>query len=226
MSHQNRRDFLKTSTALSGLALTGFNRKDQTESPTTIFDIIKNRRSVRNFKPDPVPEKHLEQILDAARMAPTSGNQQPWKFLVVRDKSKIDTLKETCIARSIGMAKQRGNPTEDEIAQIRSRVTDYYTRILSAPVYVVILTDNESKYPTYNIHDGPLAAATLMLAARTLGYGTCYFTDSISVDVTKEVFQIPDKYTRVCITPIGVPVEWPETPKKKELHELVAHENL
>ena len=48
---------------------------------------------MRAFKPDPVPEADLRKIIDAARMAPTAGNQQPWKFLVITDKKKIEALK-------------------------------------------------------------------------------------------------------------------------------------
>ena len=57
-----------------------------------IWTVFQNRRSVRNFKPDSIPQKDILKIIDAARMAPTSGNQQPWKFLVVRDKNKITLM--------------------------------------------------------------------------------------------------------------------------------------
>ena len=87
-------------------------------------------------------------------------------------------------------------------------------------MYVVVLVDSESDYPGYNSHDGPLAAGTLMLAARALGYGTVYFTGSIPDHVTKTVLNIPDRYKRVCITPIGIPVEWPKTPPKKNLETI------
>jgi nitroreductase len=53
-------------------------------------------------------------------------------------------------------------------------------------------------------HDGPLAAGYLLLAARALGYGTVYVTDSIRGDFTRKVLNIPDRYNRVCITPVGI----------------------
>ncbi len=73
------------------------------------------------------------------------------------------------------------------------------------------------KYPSYTPHDGPLAAGYLMLAARALGYGSVYITDAIPEEATQKAFNIPEKYNRVCITPIGVPVEWPK--KEKEAFE-------
>lgn len=187
------------------------------------FQVVRARRSVRKFTPAPVPDDHLRQILDAARLAPTSGNQQPWKFLVVRDRAILDRLKERCI--EVGLESRRarmGALTDETVAGVRQ----YYENYLSAPVYVVVLTDNESRYPAYNHWDGPLAAGYLMLAARALGYGTVFATDSIGPEVTKEVLGIPDRYTRVCITPIGVPEEWPETPEKRPLDDFIVMDHF
>ncbi len=187
------------------------------------FDVIHSRRSVRKFTSAPVPEEDLQRILDAARMAPTSGNQQPWKFLVVRDRSILDRLRDHCVEMSLEARRARvGSLTDETVASVNRYFDDY----LSAPVYVVILTDNQSRYPTYNHWDGPLAAGYLMLAARALGYGTVFATDSIPEDATREVLEIPDRYTRVCITPIGVPEAWPETPEKKPLEEFIVRDRF
>lgn len=190
-----------------------------------IWTVFQNRRSVRNFKPDSIPQKDILKIIDAARMAPTSGNQQPWKFLVVRDKNKITLMKEACIKGALDRFDKNSNNTETR-DQFRERVTRGFQGYFSAPVYIIILTDNKSMYPDYNHWDGPLAAGYLMLAARALGYGTVFITDAIPDNVTKEVLQIPDNYTRVCITPLGVPVEWPKTPEKKKLEEMISYEKL
>jgi nitroreductase len=71
-----------------------------------------------------------------------------------------------------------------------------------------------------------MAAGFLMLAARALGYGTVFITDAIPDQVTKEVLRIPDRYTRVCITPLGIPVEWPDSPPKRKLEEFIAYDTL
>jgi len=185
------------------------------------FDVIHNRRSVRHFRSDPVPTEDLNKILDAARMAPMSGNQQPWKFLVLQDKNRIEALKEFCIKKSIEKYTADRNPSKSDLEKRINRTNEYYHGYLSAPLYVVILTDNNSQYPDYNHWDGPLAAANLMLAARALGYGTVFISDSISTESTKEFFRIPDHYTRVCITPSGIPLEWPKSPEKKPLGEFI-----
>ncbi len=192
---------------------------------TNIWDVFQKRRSVRKFKPDPIPEENIIKIIDAARMAPTAGNQQPWKFLVIRDKNKIQQMKQACINESLARYENSTNKTES-IEEYKEKVTGIFDNYLSAPVYIVILTDNNSTFPGYNHWDGPLAAGYLLLAARALGYGTVFITDAISEKVTKDVLQIPDNYTRVCITPLGIPVEWPDTPEKKELEEFISFEKL
>jgi nitroreductase len=156
-------------------------------------------------------------------MAPTSGNQQPWKFLVVRDRVTLDRIKESCIEGSLAAREARqGSVTPEQADAVRQYFSDY----LSAPVYVVVLTDDESRYPTYNHWDGPLAAGYLMLAARALGYGTVFATDSVPEEVTREVLGIPARYTRVCFTPIGVPESWPDSPEKKPLDEFLVLERF
>jgi nitroreductase len=224
-SQQTRRDFVKTSVfagapvALGGSIAAAIEAGESANpSDMSFFEVVRSRRSVREFQPTPIPEEHLRQILDAARMAPTSGNQQPWKFLVVRDRAVIDGLKESCVKAAMEAREARGMPVSSEV---ESSVAESLQGYFSAPVYIVVLTDGESRYPTYNHWDGPLAAGHLMLAARALGYGTVFITDSIPAAVTKEVLNIPDRYTRVCITPLGVPVEWPDAPPKKELDEFI-----
>ena len=71
------------------------------------FETVAARRSVRSFKAETVSDAHLAMILDAARLAASSGNQQPWKFLVVRDREKMAALKKACLEE--GMARIRGN---------------------------------------------------------------------------------------------------------------------
>ena len=224
----NRRDSLKAGASLvAGLTLVSATACASTETAqNNCIDIIKTRRSIRQFKSDPVPYEHLKEIVDAARMAPTSGNQQPWKFIIVQDKKKIEAIKNECIefARKRFIADQ--NLTEEELsAKINAFDERYSKGYFSAPAFIVVLTDGESKYPSYNHHDGPLAAGYLLLAARSMGYGTVYVTDAIPVEATKKALNIPNQYTRVCITPVGVPAEWPEKPKKS-LDEFIVNESF
>ena len=207
----------RTCLQLAGLASTSLFAETMDADPLSWFA---RRQSVRAYKSTPVPEDHLRRILDAARRAPTSGNQQPWRFLVIRDPAKIERLRTACVERNA--ARYTGADREARIQKMREAFAGY----LSAPVYIVVLTDSQSEYPTYNQHDGPLAAGYLMLAARMLGYGTVYITDAIPDEVTRSVLSIPERFQRVCITPLGVPAAWPDPKPKKKLDDLVAFETL
>ena len=211
----NRRAFFQKGVILSaGLTLgsLGLFAKNK-ESPEQnasddIFNAIKNRRSVRKFKSTPVSKEHLTKILEVANYAPTPRNRQAWKFLVIQERKILDQIKEECIKRSGEGSRQ------------------YFTDYLSAPVYVVVLAYIKTKNPPNDIIAGALAAENLMIAARALGYGTVFCANSVPEEVTKQVLNIPDDYKRLCITPIGVPAEWPKTPKKKSLEEVVLHEKF
>lgn len=223
----NRRSFLKSSALIGSASLFGglAHAAGNDENETDLWQAFSQRRSVRSYTSDEVPEADILKILDAARSAPTSGNQQPWKFLVVRDKAKIKQLQEACIQHAVEKFYKPESSDKTQ-AEFENAVRENMSGYFSAPVYIVILTDNESRYPTYNHWDGPLSAGYLMLAARALGYGTVHITDSIPDEVTKEALKIPERYTRVCITPLGKPTEWPDSPPKKDLGEFVAYEIL
>lgn len=190
-----------------------------------LFKIFNSRRSVRLFKSDMVPDEHIKKILDIARSAPTSGNQQPWKFLVVKNPEKIMELKKACIDKSLTRLMMSGL-NEEQLKARKKRTLDYYDKTFSAPVYIAVLVDTHSKYPTYNKHDGPLAAGYLMIAARALGYGTVYYTDSIPADLTMKVLNIPEQFERICITPLGIPRAWPDSPPKKSLDDFLVREKF
>jgi len=227
----NRRNSLKVgASVIAGLTVApvlkaaGKNISDQTTE--SFWDVVNTRRSVRAFKSDPVPKSDIEKMVNAARMAPTSGNQQPWKFLVISAKKKIDALKAEKLKETEAYLRNNKNLSGDELKnQLKQSEEQLTNGYLSAPTYIVVLTDNTSQYPSYNHWDGPLAAGYLMLAARALGYGTVFITDSFSAELTKKVFNIPDQYTRVCFTPVGVPKEWPEK-EKKSLDEFIVNENF
>lgn len=222
----SRRRCLKVgAAALAGTALTG-HAGEAPQPMTDFFEICKKRRSVRKYKSDPVPDEHIRQIIGAANMAPTAGNRQPWKFVVVRDAEKIKQFK----TETINVIKQKmaeNNLTDpDKQKEILQNVEKGVDNYLTAPVYIVLLVEKDEKYPAYVRTDGTLAAAALMLAARALGYGSVYLTDGIPEEASKKVLNIPDKYERICMTPIGIPDSWPETPKKKSVDEVICYETI
>jgi len=199
--------------------------------PDTFLAVFPKRQTVRRYKPDPVPKEHLRKIVDAARRGPTCMNQQPWKFLVIQDKAKIEAMKKRSLdslsRRFDEFAAKSKDVKPEEMERRKASSIRFTEGYFTAPVYVVVLVDSESQCSGYALkHDGPIAAAYLMLAARAFGYGTAYLTDGISEEVTREVLAIPARYVRICITPIGIPDDWPKPVPKRELDEMVAYETL
>lgn len=205
--------------------------QDEAAGIESFLTIFPQRQTVRRYKPDPVPEQTLRQILDAARYGPTCMNQQPWKFLVVRDRAKIEAMKKQTLGlvekQFESFAAQNTDLKPEELNARKERSLRFTEGYFTAPVYVVVLVDAESACSEYALrHDGPIAAAYLMLAARTFGYGTAYLTDGIPDSVTRHVLAIPARYQRICITPIGIPDGWPRKQEKRKLEEIVAWETL
>src|SRR5450631_1549775 len=99
---------------------TEVKKKINDNQTSDLWFVIHNRRSVRSFKPDPIPDTKIRQVLDAARMAPTSGNQQPWKFLVIKDKKLINQMMEACVNESL--SRYGANPSSETKEQYEQKV--------------------------------------------------------------------------------------------------------
>jgi nitroreductase len=223
--NNTRRSFLCVAGVGGALCATGAAAAlSAPNNDTSLLDLFAKRQSVRRYKSDPLPEEHIRLILDAARRPPTSGNQQPWKFLVIRNPSTIERLRVRCL-QLYEARWPKDLPAAERVTR-RENAAKSLVGYFSAPVYIVVLTDSQSKYPSYNHHDGPLAAGYLCLAARALGYGTVYITDAIPEQATRDVLVIPERYERVCITPLGVPDGWPEPMPKKKLEEFIVFESF
>jgi nitroreductase/ketosteroid isomerase-like protein len=197
-----------------------------TSEQVFLLNTIKNRRTVRQFKSTPVPKEHIFKILEASHFAPTAGNQQPWKYLVIQDRAKLDLLSEKAHQWYLEKYKNQGNPSAEQVKNLSDRLKKVLKNVLSAPVYVAVLVDTRVQHPDYILYDGTLAAGTMMIAARALGYGTGFFTTFFPEKEMKEFFKIPDQYRLICFSPIGVPSQWPDPPSKKNIEDLVIFESF
>lgn len=190
------------------------------------FDVIKNRRTVRKFKPTPVPIEHILKILDAAHYAPSARNEQAWKFLVIQDREKLDRLKKEAALWYLEKYRRKKNLSQEKLDSLKKTLRGFLQNVLSAPIYVAVLADTHSEYPEEHIYCTTLAAENLFIAARSLGYGTGFYTTFFPSDNMKKFFHIPERYRLICFTPIGVPEEWPEMPPKKKLEDVVVFESF
>lgn len=189
-----------------------------------VFEAIMERRSVRQFLPDPVSQEDLERILDAARYAPTAGNVQPWRFLLVREARNRMELKEA-VHRFLRGKIAGMELTEEQKTKHQDQFHDFVEAVFGAPVWVLVFVD-EGHYPELVGYDGAAAVQNMLLAAHALGYGTAWQTTIFPELFIKGYFAIPDPYRFICGLPIGRPADQPERPPKKTLAECLWEEQF
>ena len=114
------------------------------------LEAINTRRSIREFLPDPVPDGDIDRILDAASHAPSSGNRQPWRFLVVTDRESLERLLDQAIAAIEERIDESDKlPDEEKLSFIRrERGAGEFTRTIVLPDAV------EAEKIEASLHDG------------------------------------------------------------------------
>ncbi|MHA2406460.1 MAG: nitroreductase family protein [Candidatus Hermodarchaeia archaeon] len=160
-----------------------------------VIEAIRTRRSIRQYQSHPIPDEDLKRILEAAQLAPSAGNKQPWKFIVVRD-----TVTKAKLAES-------------------SRNQQW---IADADVVIVAIAmdkNDPSIYKKWVERDVMTAVEHMVLAAWELGYGTCWI-GAVNQDYTKKLLAIPEAMTVINLLPIGIPDERPETKDRKSFEDL------
>lgn len=163
-----------------------------------LFEVIEKRRSIRSYKPNPIPNEHLKKILEAARLAPSGKNRQPWRFVVVRDAERKEKLAEAAMNQMF-------------IAE-----ADVVVVALSDPtVYSSIGGKRRIPY----LQDPMIAIEHMVLAATSLGYGTCWI-GAFNEGEVKRIINAPEKLAVIALLPIGVPNESPSPRLRKPFEEI------
>jgi nicotinate-nucleotide--dimethylbenzimidazole phosphoribosyltransferase len=187
-----------------------------------VFEAIKGRRSIREYLPAPIPRRDIERILDAARYAPSAGNGQPWRFLILRGEENKAGLREV-VNQRMGERIEKADLPEEKKDEHKAQYRQYIEKILAAPVLIFVFVD-KSQHPDLVGYDGALAVQNMLLAAYALGYGSGYQTTIFPEDLVREHFGVPDAYQFICAVPIGKAVTQPTSPKRKALEELIWEE--
>lgn len=166
------------------------------------YEVVRTRRSVRSYRPDPVPDDALNRVLDAARIAPSGSNRQPWKFILVKDEEKKKNLVPLC-----------GDQTF----------------VAEAPLLVVACGNNihydRGRYmgDLSMLVDVSVAVDHLTLAARAEGLGTCWI-GMFDNEAIKRLLHVPGDVNIVALTPIGYPhgEAFKKPSSRKSLSEIVS----
>jgi nitroreductase len=162
--------------------------------------VIEARYSVRAYRPDPVPDALLTQVLDAARLAPTACNRQPFRLIVVQTRGR-----------------------EAELRRIYPR--DWFVEpplvvaAVGMPAEAWVRRDGVN----YCSVDVTIAFDHLILAAASLGLGTCWIA-AFDPKAAREVLALPPEVEPVAFTPLGYPADQPSTRHRQPLSELVRYE--
>lgn len=165
-----------------------------------IFQVFRDRRSIRKYKDNLVEAEKIERILDAARLAPSWKNMQCWRFLVLTDAERRARVLE---------AFPDDNPGKKAIT--------------SAPVLIVVCGNpDESEVENgidYFVADVAIAFEHLCLAAHALGLGTCWMGWYNEKQI-KHTLGIPEEIRIVGITPLGYPDQEPKPRPRKQLSDI------
>jgi nitroreductase len=178
------------------------------------FEVVHTQRSIRKFKPDPVPDEAIWKMIDAAIRAPSGGNTQPWAFLVLRDDARRNLLADAVrgeagnLAEALAAAEKL--PTESQRRMRRASVA-FRHDVASAPVIIIPCLVNPTS-PSKDINSlwaGSSiygAVQNMMLAARAQGLGTVLTTFNIQLeDFIRREFEIPPEARPVAVIPVGYP---------------------
>lgn len=160
-----------------------------------MLEIIKKRRSVRNYLKKEIEKDKLNEVLKAAMFAPTAKNVRPWEFIVV---------------------------TDEETKNQFSKATRYSSFAKNAPIVIVICYDM-TKGNRFK-EDCSISAQNIYLEAVNQGLGTCYIQIAEGTEgsvgepeaFVKKLLNIPESYRVLCLMPLGYPANYPE-PHKEEL---------
>jgi len=161
-----------------------------------ILDVIKHRRSVRDFTDRKIPESAIDILAEALRWAPSAGNLQSRKFYFVFNENVRNKLSK---------------------AGFRS---DYVSFIARAPLVIVACADHRisSRYGErgmrlYCIQDTAASVQNLLLTAHDLGLGTCW-VGAFKEEKVREVLKLPANLRPVAIVPVGYPAQTPKAPDR------------
>ncbi|HEU0166638.1 MAG TPA: nitroreductase family protein [Chloroflexota bacterium] len=185
-----------------------------------IGEAIFTQRAIRRLKPDPIPDEVLETILQAARRAPSGGNLQPWRFLVVRDPDLRRQLAECYVAswwhrrRAMGIAKPEDMPRDNSSGMAALYFTTDAEHFSRAPVHILVCNVSQA--------DNVMTACqNLMLAARALGIGsTITRIGEPSDERVHELFGIPPEVDATLCIPMGYPLGKFGDAARKPMSEL------
>jgi nitroreductase len=178
-----------------------------------LFEIIRTTRSMRRLKPDPVPDELIRKILEAGGCAPSGGNMQRWRFLVVRDpkiKEMVGALYKRAWDEQVAPRYRSGEPapgtSREQFERMLAAAEYLAAHIHEAPVWIVPCLEGATPTRTSGSSIYP-AVQNMLLAARALGLGATLTTLYLQFEKEAEAaFGLPPNVHSYALLPIGYPM--------------------
>jgi F420 biosynthesis protein FbiB-like protein len=194
-----------------------------------LHNFLRSRRSIRRFKPDPVPDSVIQNILLTATFAPSAHNRQPWRFVIVTDSST-----KTKLADAMAIEFER-DLTHDGVSpeKIQSQIKRSKERITSAPLLIVlcldmsemdVYPDKKRKQAEFRMAMQSVANAgmQLMLAAHAEGLGSVWVCSPLFAQETiQDVLELPKTWEPQAMFFLGYPDVIPDARERKSLREIM-----
>jgi nitroreductase len=209
-----------------------------------ILDVISSRKSIRNYKADPIPQDMIMKILEAGRWAPTGENLQPWKVIVVKDPdtkaaiarlSKIGTGSRGTAEYSMNLLQRfDGMRPEDKERALKFYATGEVSEFPSkAPAVIVAIGDLTVDSPDVP-YDVSAMMENMILEAHSLGLGACWIHGPVAnirhAIELKRILRIPagmGQYKVLAVMSVGWPLEQRRHSRpKKPLEDIVYWEEF
>jgi len=196
-----------------------------------VYDAIQKRRSVRQYRPDKIPEGILNKLLSAMRLAPSGGNRQPYKFIVIQSdetKKKVAAACRWYPARPNGQEFISEAPVvivacgSDKEAVIRYYQDDKAFLALGEAIADKLGLDTLA-YQSLMPLDLAIALDHLTLMATAEGLGTCWVA-ALDERELKQLLSVPEDWKVLAVMPIGYPISWPQPRPRKPLDQIVCYE--
>jgi nitroreductase len=195
-------------------------------------EAIEKRRSIRKFKPDPIADAHIRELIDSARLAPSGCNAQPWRFKIVKDADTKAKLAEAahgqtfighapavivCCADIEGYLDGTVSGIQDlgKIGALEDRIVTLLQK--NAKTLKTIKRDELGPKIVVNV---AIAIEHIILRALDFGLGTCWIR-LIDEQKVKDLFGWDDNIYVVALIPIGYPAEQPPARKRLGLDEIL-----
>jgi len=138
-----------------------------------VIEAIKLRRAIRSYEDKPVLESVIQTMLEAATYAPSAINVQPWKFTIVTKKAEMNRLSD--IAKP-ALVRALPDVGDEGLVGLKKRLSDPNYNLFYNAALLIFVSGAKSQYVVY---DCSMAAQNMMLAAYTLGIGSCWIGTAV-----------------------------------------------